>query len=256
MKEVLDIFDDLFQAVLEETGKLSLDSKDVKAVHVAAYHSTIIESVKSIICLSVVCGSATTIPSIFRGILEIFVSQKNLVEQDDYIQSLRIDSLDYKKKMLVKLIAGKEAGKSCNPFLKGAVDSGMNFEIELSKVKEQIKEAKIGGGRLLNIWDKFKLADMQDEYNALYTTMCVHSHHHISELERRHIVKGSRGISFKILEKPTLKELASILDSTADILVRSLENTSSVSQGEAATRKAHEILNKLHETISRGIGDE
>jgi len=81
------------------------------------------------------------------------------------------------------------------------------------------------GGRRIPVWEKFEMAGLSDEHSVIYAILCSHSHHGISELERRHIeVEKEGGVILKLMELPTLNQLNHILDLVAQILVRSLSN--------------------------------
>lgn len=117
----------------------------------------------------------SAVPILLRTVLETFADLKNLSNDGNYINSM--DASDLYEWLRIF----KEAESGDNEYLK-LISKMENFkqtyaehETELNKLKEkQIVP--------LNNFERFKKAEMLDEYRSVYNSLCCDSHSNIRSL--------------------------------------------------------------------------
>ena len=119
------------------------------------------------------------IDPIFRCILEIYVDLKNLLDDNSYLYHMQFS---YHQEWLNVL----QNSQSGNPYLSDLANMD-NLNEEIMKISKEKKDIKKQGGKHLNVYQRFKLAGMVDEYNSIYNFLCCESHNNIRALINRHI---------------------------------------------------------------------
>ena len=94
-----------------------------------------------------------------------------------------------KNEQWVKVL--EEAKKGENPFLYDIYKWDM-LEDELKKYKKEIEELRDKCFRQLNVFERFKKAEMENEYRSLYNFLSCEAHSNIRALINRHVdIKGN-----------------------------------------------------------------
>ncbi|MCJ8350890.1 DUF5677 domain-containing protein [Moritella sp.] len=116
--------------------------------------------------------------SIYRSFIENFVDLKNLKLNGFYVNQLDHGSYEQEKRMLK---AAKQGNVYLTSIAKYADDKTPKIEAEIKLLKES-NEFKL----CKNIYEKFCLAGMEQEYRGLYPTLSAESHCSLDAIFSRH----------------------------------------------------------------------
>ena len=206
LKELHDSFIDLSKAIV-------FDKKHRRQLFMIALYGTILELCGGFITL--LNGKFyTCIPTIFRSIVEAHVELKNLFLEPTYGYSMEASRNDQWIKVL------NEAKKGDNPFLDG-FRNWDKLDEELSKNKTELKELKEKGYKPLKVYERFKKANMENEYRSLYNFLSCDAHSNIRALISRHLEFEEGDFKVVYYRDEPLEHHVSYLDTTAGIMVDS-----------------------------------
>ncbi|ODA96602.1 hypothetical protein BFX40_29680 [Mesorhizobium sp. SEMIA 3007] len=165
---------------MKDTVRLAPDIKfdKGKQVHraIMALYVSIIENTDSAIVLHRAKRSAG-LETILRTNLEAFVDLSNMCNDPAYYNQMLAlyhkDSLDLMQHGL--------AGNPYLDFFKKDPEAAHTLEEHKTALAELQKL-----GPTLNIFDRFRLAGLENEYRAVYKDLCSHSHNNIKALSDKH----------------------------------------------------------------------
>ena len=132
----------------------------------------------------------TTIPCVFRPLLEGYVDFRNLHADAAYIDNMH---LAYHLGWLKVL---EEARKGSNPFLE-SIAGNADVEERIASEKQAADELRAKGTKYLSILDRMKLAGMEDDYRSRYNFLCADTHNDVRALIGRHVQRT--GDDFEIV---------------------------------------------------------
>jgi hypothetical protein len=177
--------------VLDHMEYLKFDREHPWHRNMICLYCSVIEYSDSLIHLDKEKRSVA-IPLVARALLEAYVDLKNLCENEEYGYNLEAGFL------FEWLRVTKEAGRLNNPYLDGLAASD-GFEDQVTQWEERLQELKDRGNANLNQFDKFKLADMENEYRSVYNSLCSYSHNNIRALIDRYIEVNDDQTDFKVV---------------------------------------------------------
>ena len=119
------------------------------------------------------------IPSLFRTFLETYVEFHNLVREPKY--GYYMDASDLKEWLRVL----KAARDTENPYL-STISALPNLPSIIFEKERQLQDLKAHGYNPLTIRQKFKRAEMLEEYLSFYNFLCTESHSNKRALINRH----------------------------------------------------------------------
>ncbi len=212
MKEILNFFDKEIDEILSLAAELKFDSGHVLLQHVIGLYGSIIEMSRSIKVLYV-NGHFTPIPVVLRTMLEAFVDLTNLCKDPKYGYSLTINS----KKELLKFLNAAQDNQNVYTIMS---DKNPNLDKDIADFKGQIEELKADGIKGINIKDKFKKADMLDEYLMIYNRLCACTHNDIQALRARHLVLDKNSFSIEFFKKEDTQSMYESFGIASELLLR------------------------------------
>ncbi|TBG41873.1 hypothetical protein ELG77_08870 [Rhizobium leguminosarum] len=195
-------------------------------------YATILEQCESIAILISNRRPAGT-DAILRSILEAMVDMTALLADPSYLHFM---NAAYHKEW-AKLIEQGVSGD--NRFLEGFGEQE-GIPKALANHRAQLQVLKEQGYEPLNNYERFRRADMVEEYRAIYNMLCSESHNNIRVLINRHMVAADGDIALNLSSDNGEYEVT--LDSVAGVL---LAATLAMHKAFASgTPEAFEDLNK------------
>ncbi len=206
LKELHDKFIDLSKTII-------FDKKHPRQLFMVALYGTIIELCGGFITL-INDKFYTCVPVIFRSIVEAHVELKNLYSEAEYGYFMEASRHDQWLKVL------KEAKKGNNPFL-ADIQKWEQLDTEIENHIYTIKDLKNKGYKPLKVFERFKKANMENEYRSLYNFLCCDAHSNIRALISRHVDINDEDFEVVFYKDDPLEHHMSYLDTTAGIMVDS-----------------------------------
>jgi hypothetical protein len=213
--EYLKFLKELHDKFIDLSKTISFDKKHPRQLFMVALYGTILELCGGFITL-INDKFYTCIPSIFRSIVEAHVELKNLYSEAEYGYFMEASRNDQWIKVL------KEAKKGNNPYL-ADIQKWDQLDIEIKKHKSALKDLKDKEYKPLKVFERFKRANMENEYRSLYNFLSCDAHSNIRALISRHVDIDINNKDFEVVfykDKP-LEHHLSYLDTTAGIMVDS-----------------------------------
>jgi hypothetical protein len=219
--EVKTYLGQLHDNCLEMLDSIKFDKYDSRHFCLMTLYSSLIELVGCIFIL-LNKNRKIGIRPLFRTFLETYVELQNLMQDPKYMNYI---DANYVKEWLKVFIAARDTE---NPYLaKIAASADLNISIE--ELEQQLKELKKKGYEPINIYRKFKQADMEEQYRSLYNFLCSDSHSSMRALISRHAEIDNKDYGLVIYKDTPDETFLPVLDSAAELLV-------------FATIRLHELL--------------
>jgi hypothetical protein len=152
------------------------------------------------------------IPSLFRTFLETYVEFYNLVREPKY--GYYMDASDVKEWLRVL----KAARDTENPYLSNISALPNLLSIILEK-ERQLQDLKTRGYNPLTIQQKFKRAEMLEEYQSFYNFLCMESHSNRRALINRHANISNNDYDLAFYKNDPNEKYLQYMDSAAGLLV-------------------------------------
>ena len=206
LKELHDKFIDLSKTII-------FDKKHPRQLFMVALYGTILELCGGFITL-INDKFYTCVPSIFRSVVEAHVELKNLYSEAEYGYFMEASRNDQWLKVL------KEAKKGNNPYL-ADIQKWEQLDTEIENHRCTLKDLKNKGYKPLKVFERFKKANMENEYRSLYNFLSCDAHSNIRALISRHIDINSEDFEVIFYKDEPLEHHLSYLDTTAGIMVDS-----------------------------------
>jgi len=216
-----------FQA-LDEVIRSSLDlSDELKFDKTHGYHFHLVSLYGSMIelCFTIKelekCDSRIAIPIIFRTVLEAELDLKNLIEEPKYGYRLELGFI----RSWLEYLGVARRGE--NQFLKGLTQHP-NLSDSIKQQKAREKELLKKGVQRIDIKEKFKLAEMEEEYGAVYPGLCSHTHNGLQALRERHGKISGKSYEMTYFKSMNSDEFSECALLAGDILIRAMESINKV----------------------------
>lgn len=201
---------ELHDGALDYTKNLHFDKTRGLHFLLASLYGTLIEFTGCMLMLLENRGKSG-IPTIFRTFLETYVEFHNLVRDPAYGYHIEANDLKESIKRL-------KSAKRGNPYL-AEIASRSDLLNLIDSMERQLGELESMTYKALNIYERFKRADMTEEYESLYSLLSSHSHSNKEALIDRHVELGDEDFTLVLYKNPPDEEFLWVLDSTAGLLV-------------------------------------
>lgn len=218
--EILDLLKTVHDEALNRVSHFRFDKKHPWHLHLLGLYGTLIELSSAIIVL-INEKQSIGVPILFRTFLEAYVDFINLSGDRSYGNSMRAAYNDQLLKFL-------NEAKGNNPYLAG-ISNIPNLDEEIQSLSTELNELEQKGYRPLLIMERFKKANMIEEYRSLYSMMCAHSHNNIRAFVDRHIEISENDFKVVYYKDTPLESFLPVVDSTCVALIN-------------VSQKIHEIL--------------
>jgi Family of unknown function (DUF5677) len=171
-ERIIKLLDELVQAFLAETSKITFDRYNVQHVYLMCLYGRIFELGVSAFKL-MKANDHAGVPVILRSQLEAFVDFANLIEDKDFIKTMAATFIDQKKRLYENL------KKHLDPS-------------EVPSVTNDGTEKVAKGYKPQNIWKRFENIRLQKTYITAYFILCGYGHNNLAMLEHRHLEKSEK----------------------------------------------------------------
>lgn len=211
--EYLEFLKTLHDKFIDLSKSIVFDKKHPRQLYMVALYGTILELCGGFITL-INAKLYTSVPPIFRSIVEAHVELKNLFSEAEYGYFMEASHKDQWINVL------EEAKKGENPYL-ADIHRWDKLDIEIKNQKCAFRDLQKRGYRPLKIWERFKKANMENEYRSLYNFLSCDAHSNIRALISRHIDINNEDFEVVFYNDEPLEHHLSYLDTTAGIVVDS-----------------------------------
>ena len=211
--EYLKFLKELHDKLIGLSTTIIFDKEHPRQLFMVALYGTILELCGGLISL-VNEKFYTTIPSVFRAIVEAHVELKNLYSEAEYGYYMEASRYDQWINVL------KEAKKGNNPYL-AKIQKWEQLDTEIQKQKRALEDLKNKGYKALKVFERFIKADMENEYRSLYNFLSCDAHSNIRALISRHIDINNEDFKVVFYKDEPLEHHLSYLDTTAGIMIDS-----------------------------------
>ncbi len=150
--------------------------------------------------------------SIFRSFLEAYVHFQNLSSNAGYYVEILAPSEERWTKIL-------RSSRDGNPFLE-CIAKELDVEKILTDKLDQLEYYKANGYKRLNVYDRFKLAGLENEYNSIYRMNSGDVHNDFSAMVRHHLEQDGEDFRLSFFKVREVGEFDALLDSTVEILIK------------------------------------
>jgi len=232
--EALKAFHD---RLLQLASALRFNKSDPVDLHRVALYGTLLELTGCMIHLIEHQGR-TGVPSLFRAFLEAAIELRNLIKDAGYIDHMMASHVDQWLKVL------QEAKKGTNPYL-ASIAASQDLDKQITDHEKQLGELLAREKRPLNVFERFKRANMVAEYRSLYNFLSCDSHSNIRALISRHIERGDNDFKVVFYKDEPIETFLATLGSTAGLLVEA-----SLSVHEAFNSGSLAEIQKMREELS------
>ena len=201
--------------VCELSKSLIFNQEKILHFHIMALYGSVLEYASSMLSLNKV-GPKLAIPVVFRALLDASLDMLNLCNDPKYGHRLEVAYLRGMKDFLGRVIRGGN---------KGVKEFGQISEINAKhkEIKERERELKSMGYSSIEMTEKFRLLDMEDEYFFIYKSLNNHVHNSIDALQQRHI-EEDEGVFDVVYYKDTpLEDLEPYFGMTIELIMRCSE---------------------------------
>jgi hypothetical protein len=201
----------LHDRCLELSKHLIFDKHHALHFGLVSLYGSLIELVGCILIL-MKNNAKLGVPSLFRTFLETYVEFHNLVRESKY--GYYMDASDLKEWLGVL----KAARDTDNPYLSD-ISALPNLSSIILKKEKQLQDLTARGYKPLSIREKFKRADMLQEYQSFYNFLCTESHSNKRALINRHANISDSDYELVFYKNDPDEKYLQYVDSAAGLLV-------------------------------------
>lgn len=176
--DIIIFLGELHDRCLEISEQLRFDKHHKLHFALVSLYGSLIELVGCILIL-IKNNAKLGVPSLVRTFLETYVEFHNLVRDPKYGYYIEASHL----KEWIKLLRVAREGN--NPYLAEILTLD-DLNSIISDNEKQFNELKKSNYKPLTIFEKFKRANMVEEYQSIYNFLCTESHSNKRALISRH----------------------------------------------------------------------
>ncbi len=196
---------------VKHADELFFDKKHGLHFNLITLYGSLIELSSCIVILLEKNGKIG-VPSVFRTFLEAYVDLCNLIKDPKYGYNMEASDT----KQMIKLLQEAETGE--NPYL-SKMSTLLDLKDILDEQKDKFSELRDKGYGVLNIFEKFKSADMENEYRSIYNILCSASHSNQTALFGRHAEVNNESFEVVCYKDEPIENFIMYIDSALGILV-------------------------------------
>jgi len=210
----------LLQQVVDEAqsklAELSFDKDAEQQLYSVCLYSTILDM--SLSCLTLLEEQrVAAVPILLRSFLEAYVDFINVIKDESYVRMKYAAYLEERIKIHKNIL-----GNQTSPYFKDLTPLPDSQRGSLKKDQVELEQLKKEGKGPLNVWERFKRADLQNEYKGIYPLLCSHTHNSLSVLEDRHLEEqGSEGYCIVLFKKAKEEDLLKFLFTLGGVMINS-----------------------------------
>ena len=212
--EILPFLEQTFKGLIEQMPNLKFDKNHPQHMYAICLYSTILGIAESCILL-IRHKQMIAFPTVLRSLFEAHVDLLNAIEDSVYYKKMYLRFLEQKLKLLTNAKRNPN-----NPFFSLIVAS-MDINKEISELESESKKVKKNNLKLMNVWDRFEHAKLQNEYHYIYWELCLYTHNNLSALERRHIEQKNGDHEVFLFKDESLDNSIRYFDSLLGIMLNS-----------------------------------
>ncbi len=242
--EIFDFVKKIHDYSTGEVAFIEFDHTNRRAVVLLSLYGSTIELTSSVIRL-IDNKHRTGVPSVFRTFLETYVNLVNLHQDKDYGYRMEASNIE----QWLKLYKAARAGE--NPYLKGFSELP-NLGDLINEYEEQLQAYKDNGQGPLSIFDRFRKADLENEYRALYNSLSSDAHSNIRALLDRHLELTGDSYKLVFYKDFEIEEFTTELDCIAVALLDASERIHDIFSS-GCIEKFHVLRDELS-IITKGYG--
>jgi hypothetical protein len=209
--DIINYLAELHDKCLNFSEQLRFDKHSKLHFALVSLYGSIIELVGCMLIL-MRNNAKLGIPSLFRTFLETYVEFHNLVRDPSYGYFMEASSLKEQLKLL------KIAKKKDNPYLAN-ISSLPNLLTIISKYERQDINLRKLGYKLISIYERFKRANMTEEYESIYNFLSRDSHSNISALLDRHADIDGNDYRLTYYKNEPIEKYLQYMDLAAGLLI-------------------------------------
>ena len=213
------------ERVCELSKSIVFNKEKILHFHIMALYGSVLEYASSMLIMTKY-GPKLAIPVVFRALLDASLDMLNLCNDPKYGHRLEVDYLRGRKDFLGRVIRGDK---------KRLKEFGEMPEIKEKhkEIKAREKAVKSMGYSEIDMAEKFRLLDMEDEYFFIYRMLNNHVHNSIDALQQRHI-EEDEGVFHVVYYKDTPPEdLEPYFGMTIELIMRCSEKLHEVFESPA-----------------------
>jgi len=190
-------------------SELKFDKHHALHFGLVSLYSSLVELVGCILILLNNNGKLGIRP-LFRTFLETYVEFHNLAQDPKYGYTIEANDLKEWLKVL-------RAAIDKNPYLAG-IGALPNLTSIIDDSESELQILKKKGYEPISIYDKFRRAEMEDEYRSLYNFMCTDTHSNKRALINRHAEIADGDYNLVVYMNSSDESFLPVMDSAAGLL--------------------------------------
>jgi len=237
-QQIYEFYETLLAQILRLASDLKFDAEHVLHLHAVALYGSIIELSTSLKTLYL-SEHYSSLQIILRSLFEAHVDLDNLSKDPKHGYFLQLSYLEENMKLF------KEAKNDQN-FYMTIIAQQPDLDSKIDKFEKEITTLKCKGFKNLNISDKFKKANLKNEYKTFYNLLCSAAHNNFRSLLDRHVTSINGKNEVQYFKRPDFEELESWFGFACEIVLRS-----SFSIHGLLGTKAIPELQGLRETLNK-----
>lgn len=214
--KLFELLKSLHDRLLEFSRELKFDKKNRIYFSQIALYGTLIEFAGAITTLIEHRGRIA-VPSVFRSFLEAAVELRNLNSDPAYIEHMYAGHVKHWLDVM------NEAKKG-NPYLT-KIGAEPNLDDAIAKDEAALAELVAKKKGPLQVFQRFKLAGMVQEYESMYNFLSCDAHSNIRALVDRHFEECDEDFNLAYYKDEPLESFAATLDGTVALLLQASLDT-------------------------------
>lgn len=237
-----DLLDKVIRESLDFADELKFDKKHAYHFHLISLYGSIIELCFTVKYLNE-CDTKIAIPIVFRTILEADLDLNNLCKDPRYGYRLELGFI----RSWLDYLGVARRGENSLLMELGKVKA-LPDEIKSQKARE--KELEQLGYKRIDIKEKFQLAEMDNEFGAIYPKLCSHSHNGLEALRERHGKVSGNDYEMEYFKSMGTNDFEEYVLLAAEVLIRAMASINTIFK-VFSSEKIDKIRNDFHENIER-----
>ena len=213
MEELLSVLEQARDRVLEIAGGIRFTKEDPQQLYLVCLLGTAVEYSQAILNAARDERSAVSLPLLARTLLEAHVDLTILAKDNFHWKNMLWSFLSQQRRAL-------RAAPGGNPYL-SIIAASVDYGPKLAEVESSLKDLQDDGYGEMTIKKKFKTAGLQDEYEAIYWSLCQESHNNLGALEDRHVEHDATTFRVVFFQGPSLARRSRFLHLAVSLLLKS-----------------------------------
>ena len=179
-------------------------------LHRMSLYGSLIEFVGGI-CTLLEKQATIGVSSLLRSFLEAYVDLENLLQDPGYVKNMEAsNSAEW-----LKILKAAKAGG--NPYLAG-IEASPDLDEQIRKHETSIQNLKKEGRSVLNVFERFRNAKMEEEYRSLYNMLSSDAHSNMRALMGRHVEPTTKDFEVVYYKDIPLESFLYIVDTASGLL--------------------------------------